>query len=310
MGSDMLENQKLQEYFIQILGENLVKTDAPMSEYTTFRAGGRAKFLLGVKNEEQLKAVIAKLGEVGINTMIIGAGSNILVQDGGFDGAFVKLVGNFANIDARGCEIEAGAGLKLSALSAFARDNSLSGLEFACGIPGSVGGGIFMNAGAYGGEIAQVIKSVKVLTKYGEILKLDNQDIDFSYRNSRFQNTEEIILSAIFSLKIGAEEEISNEMKDLMQRRNTKQPVNMPSAGSFFKRPESGYAGKLIEDAGLKGFGVGDAQVSSLHSGFIVNKGKAKASDIIELMHIVQKTVKDKFDVSLNPEVRIVGRSE
>ncbi|MGP1569770.1 MAG: UDP-N-acetylmuramate dehydrogenase [Eubacteriales bacterium] len=305
----MEKNQKLNEYFVRLLGESAVKTDVPMSEYTTFRAGGNAQFLLLVPDEEKLNAVVKKLVSENVEMMILGVGSNILVRDGGFEGAFVKLSGKFSDIKLSDCEIQVGAGLKISALSAFARDNSLTGLEFACGIPGSVGGGIFMNAGAYGGELADVIKCVQVLNSDGKILNLDRKEIEFSYRNSRFQKTGEIILSAVFSLKTGVKEEISVAMRELMQKRNTKQPVNIPSAGSFFKRPQVGYASKLIEDAGLKGLNVGDAQVSLLHSGFIVNNGSARANDILQLMRIVQETVEEKFDVILDPEVRIVGKN-
>ncbi len=306
----MKKELKLVEYFKKLLGEDGIRVDAPMNEYTTFRAGGKAGFLLIVKNQEQLQAVYRKLFEEKIPIMVLGAGSNILVADEGFDGAFVKLSGEFTNIVLNGCEIEVGAGVKLSALSAFARDNSLKGLEFACGIPGSVGGGIFMNAGAYGSELADVIKSVKVFSGDGKIEILDRSRIEFSYRNSRFQKTEEIVLSAVFSLKEGDFNEISETMKNLMQMRNSKQPVNIPSAGSFFKRPQGGYAGKLIEDAGLKGLSVGDAQVSPLHSGFIVNNGKAAASDILKLMTVVQAEVEKKFAIILEPEIRIVGRRE
>ena len=306
----MKKELKLVEYFKKLLGEDGIRVDAPMNEYTTFRAGGKAGFLLIVKNQEQLQAVYRKLFEEKIPIMVLGAGSNILVTDEGFDGAFVKLSGEFTNIVLNGCEIEVGAGVKLSALSAFARDNSLKGLEFACGIPGSVGGGIFMNAGAYGSELADVIKSVKVFSGDGKIEILDRSRIEFSYRNSRFQKTEEIVLSAVFSLKEGDFNEISETMKNLMQMRNSKQPVNIPSAGSCFKRPQGGYAGKLIEDAGLKGLSVGDAQVSPLHSGFIVNNGKAAASDILKLMTVVQAEVEKKFAVILEPEIRIVGRRE
>lgn len=306
----MSKNQKLIEFFEDILGQENVKLNVPMKEYTTFRAGGNASYLLIANNEEQLKAAFAELAANDVPTMILGAGSNILVRDEGFDGAFVKLSGDFAKISVNDTEIEVGAGLKLSALAAFARDNSLTGLEFACGIPGSVGGGIFMNAGAYGGELADVIKTVRVLAKDGTIKNLKREEIEFSYRNSRFQKTGEIVLSAVFSLEHGVQGDIAAAMKELMQSRNTKQPVSIPSAGSFFKRPQGGYAGKLIEDAGLKGLSVGDAQVSTLHSGFLVNVGSARATDILELMKLVQEAVREKFGVDLHPEVRIVGRSE
>lgn len=306
----MSKNQKLIEFFEDILGQENVKLNVPMKEYTTFRAGGNASYLLIVNNEEQLKAAFAELAANDVPTMILGAGSNILVRDEGFDGAFVKLSGDFAKISINDNEIEVGAGLKLSALAAFARDNSLTGLEFACGIPGSVGGGIFMNAGAYGGELADVIKTVRVLAKDGTINQLERDEMELSYRTSRFQKTGEIVLSAVFSLEHGVQGDIAAAMKELMQSRNTKQPVSIPSAGSFFKRPQGGYAGKLIEDAGLKGLSVGDAQVSTLHSGFLVNVGSAKATDILELMKLVQEAVREKFGVDLHPEVRIVGRSE
>lgn len=301
--------EKLISYFHDILGENSVRSYVSMSEYTTFRAGGNTELLLIVKNEKQLSVVLQKLKEEGVEIMILGAGSNILVRDGGFSGAFVKLSGDFTEIKKNGEEFVAGAGLKLSAACAFARDNSLSGLEFACGIPGSVGGGVFMNAGAYEGQLADIVSKVRLMSKDGkEVFELSNEEMEFSYRNSKVQKSGEVVLSVTFSLKIGEKEEISSKMAELMNRRNTKQPVSIPSAGSFFKRPENGYASKLIEDAGLKGLSVGDAQVSTLHSGFIVNTGKASASDILELMKKVQNIVKEKFDVMLYPEVRIVGK--
>lgn len=305
----MKNKEKLAKYFKDILGEGNVIPDAPMSQYTTFKAGGASEMLLIIGDEEKLSDVLKILEEENITRMLLGVGSNVLVKDGGFDGVFLKLADTFKKVKREGEDIVVGAATKLSTAAAFARDNSLSGMEFACGIPGSMGGGVFMNAGAYDGELCNIIKSVRIISKNGDkIDEISLEEANLSYRYSRFQETGEVILSARLGLKKGNKAEIAEKMQELMNRRNTKQPVKIPSAGSFFKRPSSGYASRLIEEAGLKGKKVGDAQVSPLHSGFIVNNGNASTSEIIQLMQIVQEEVDKKFGIKLYPEVRIVGR--
>ena len=243
-----------------------------------------------------------------MDCLFLGSGSNILIKDSGFSGIVIKLGEGFNEIEVTGEEVKALAGAKLSSVARAALDNSLAGFEFASGIPGSVGGGIFMNAGAYGGELKDIVVSVDAISADGETeYTLTGEELDFGYRHSIFHDSKDIVLSATFKLSKGNKEEIDATMRELMEKRNTKQPVQLPSAGSFFKRPEGHFAGGLIEQAGLKGLSVGKAQVSPLHAGFIVNNGGATATEIIELMHLVQYTVYDKFGVRLEPEVRIIG---
>lgn len=242
--------------------------------------------------------------------MVIGNGSNVLVKDGGYKGAIVKIGEAFSNISVNTSEgsITASPGALLSKIAKVAMENELTGFEFASGIPGSIGGAIFMNAGAYDGEMAHVVEFVKLISKDGTNERiLFSKDLEFGYRHSIIQETEEIVTEVKLKLKKGNISDIKGKMKELAIKRNQKQPVHLPSAGSFFKRPTGYYAGALIEEAGLKGLSVGDAQVSPLHAGFIVNNGKATATEIIQLMHLVQETVKNQTGVILEPEVRIIG---
>ena len=281
--------------------------NACMNEYTSFRAGGKADLLLIPDTEEELRNALSEAKERG-PVLILGNGSDTLFKDGGFRGTVIKPGDGFSEITVLGDRIKAGSAALLSQVAKAAQASSLTGLEEVSGIPGSVGGAVFMNAGAYGGEIKDVLESVKAVSrKTGEIMEIPAEKLDLSYRHSIFTETGDVILSAVFRLKPGKQEEIDEKMRDYTERRNSKQPLKYPSAGSFFKRPEGYFAGKLIQDAGLKGLTVGGAQVSEKHSGFIINTGNATATDIIELMHLVQNTVYDKFGVRLEPEVRIVG---
>ena len=240
--------------------------------------------------------------------MVIGNGSNILVRDEGYKGAIIEVNSRINDIDVIGDEIVADAGAKLSAVAMTAYENDLAGFEFAHGIPGNVGGAVVMNAGAYGGEMKDIVESVTLVKNDGsETISINAADLDLSYRHSILEDTRDVAVTVTLKLKKGNHEEIAGRMAELTKRRNEKQPVQYPSAGSFFKRPAGYFAGKLIQDAGLKGATVGGAQVSDLHSGFIINKGGATATDIIDLMHLVQNTVYDKFGVRLEPEVRIIG---
>lgn len=282
--------------------------NAEMSEYTSFKAGGKADLLLIPDTEEELAEALSIAGEREAGVMILGNGSDTLVKDGGFRGTVIKLGEGFSSISVDGEKLIAGSAALLSQAAKVALENSLTGLECESGIPGSVGGAVFMNAGAYGGEIKDVIESVTYVSRQtGEIKEYQADELDLSYRHSIFTETGDIILKAVFGLKKGDHDEIEAKMKDLTEQRNSKQPLNYPSAGSFFKRPEGHFAGKLIQDAGLKGLAVGGAMVSEKHSGFIINTGGATATDIISLMHLVQNTVFDRFGVKLEPEVRIVG---
>jgi UDP-N-acetylmuramate dehydrogenase len=243
--------------------------------------------------------------------MVIGNGSNLLVRDSGYCGIILRIGAPFQEVCTDdGQRITAGAGVLLSALSKEACDASLAGLEFASGIPGTVGGAVFMNAGAYDGEISRIIESAEILSKDGsETFVLGKEELALSYRHSILQDTGNILLRATFLLEKGDREEIAARIKDLTKRRTEKQPLNYPSAGSFFKRPPGHFAGKLIQDAGLSGLAVGGARISPLHAGFIINTGGATATDIIDLMEIVRGTVFDEFGVMLEPEVRIIGET-
>ena len=280
-----------------------------MSKYTSFRAGGKAAALVEVENKEQLKAVLRFADEENIPHLLIGNGSNTLFKDSGYQGLVIKL-GDYFNYLAEESDtrLRIGASMLLSTAAKMALEESLTGMEFASGIPGSIGGAIFMNAGAYGGEMKDIVASVHAVSPDGRDEKdFTNEEMQFGYRSSILQQNGWIATDVIFNLTTGNKEEIAAQMKDLNARRNAKQPVNYPSAGSTFKRPEGYFAGKLIEDAGLKGLTVGGAQVSTLHSGFVINKGGASATDILQLIALVQNTVYDKFGVMLEPEVRIIG---
>lgn len=289
-----------------------VKENEPMKKHVSFKAGGNADCLVIPDDRQQLVQVINLLRDSGEDFLLMGNGSNLLITDGGYKGVIIKIEGpGFSDISVEGTVVKAGAGALLSQVAKAAAKESLTGFEFASGIPGSVGGGLFMNAGAYGGEMKDIVQSAEVLdTDTGEVITVPVSEMDLGYRRSAFMKGDRIVLKVTYELEHGDQAEIESTMKDLMERRNSKQPVNFPSAGSFFKRPEGYFAGKLIQDAGLKGLQCGGAQVSELHAGFVINRGDATASDIIELMHIVQNVVYDKFGVALEPEVRIIGEPE
>ena len=292
----------------QIVSADNLLINEPMSRHTTFRIGGPACLFLRPENQEQLKKVMDLVRRLGIEYFVLGNGSNLLVSDEGYDGVIISL-SKFNKVELKGSnQIYVEAGAMNSTIASFARDNSLTGYEFAAGIPGTIGGAMIMNAGAYGGEMAQVVTEVTVLSPEGEIMVLDNNTMEFGYRTSAIKNKGFIVLSVLLTLKRGKEEEITAQMKELAEKRRDKQPLEYPSAGSTFKRPEGYFAGKLIEDAGLRGFSVGDAQVSEKHCGFVVNKGNATSFEIYDLIKHVQKTVYDKFNVKLEPEVILLGK--
>ena len=290
-----------------LLKDERVLINEKLDRHITFKVGGPAKALLMVETVEELKAVLKLLNEEHEEYFILGNGSNLLVSDKGYDGYVIKLSGEFLNVSLDGDCVVAGAGVLLSKVCTFARDNELTGLEFAYGIPGTVGGAMVMNAGAYGGEMKDVTESVTLLCR-GEIVTYTCEEMQFGYRDSIIKHEDCIALETRFKLQKGAKEEIIAAMADYMDRRRSKQPLEYPSAGSTFKRPEGAFAGKLIEDAGLKGFRVGGACVSPKHAGFVVNDQNGTAADIDELMKQVAQKVKDNSGYDLQPEVIRIGK--
>ena len=295
---------------LEILQQNNINytTDEPMSSHTTFKIGGSADFFITVNSDMELSCVVNVCKESGIPYLILGNGSNLLVSDDGIEGAVITLGGDFKDISVDGEIITAGAGVKLSRLCTTALDNSLGGLEFAYGIPGSVGGAVFMNAGAYGGEMKDVLLSVTALTPQGEIKEFSADELELGYRTSIFKTNGSIILYSKYKLHKDSQDDIRARMDDFMNRRKTKQPLEYPSAGSVFKRPEGAFAGTLIEQCGLKGRTVGGAQVSEKHAGFIINIGGATCSDVMDLVKLVQDTVKAETGYVLEREIIRTGR--
>lgn len=281
--------------------------DAPMREHTTFQIGGPADCLLKPASMEETQQILRLVKEYELPLTFVGNGSNMLVSDKGIRGVVVNFADTFNAIRVEGTKMTVGAGALLKDIAEAAAQHSLAGLEFACGIPGSIGGAVFMNAGAYGGETKSVVKAVRAVTRDGEVKTYSLDDLELGYRHSIFQTNGEAIVEVELELTPGSEEEIRASIADFTQRRESKQPLEMPSAGSTFKRPEGYFAGTLIDQTGLKGLSVGGAQVSTKHAGFVVNKGGATAADVINLIHEVQKRVKEAHGVELQPEVRLIG---
>ncbi len=296
----------LAQRLCQIAGDGNVRTAEPLSEHTTFEIGGPAALFVTPGDAQEMRDCIALCRETEAPFFVLGAGSNLLVSDDGFDGVIIALSG-MDGIAVDGCEMTCQAGVLLKDASEKACELGLSGLEFACGIPGTVGGACFMNAGAYGGCMADVLKEVTVITADGEIETLGVDVLDLGYRHSRIADEGMLVVSATFTLVPGDAAEIRAKMDDLTEQRTSKQPLELPSAGSTFKRPEGYFAGKLISDAGLKGFQLGGAAVSSKHAGFVVNVGGATAADVCALIAHVQDEVERQFGVRLEPEVRMLG---
>lgn len=288
------------------LPELEIREREPMRVHTTFRIGGEADVFISPKAEE-LEAVLAIAKEEQVPVTVIGNGSNLLVSDGGIRGLVVEIGAGMSLVSLEGNLLTAEAGALLSKVAGVAASAGLGGMEFAAGIPGSVGGAVTMNAGAYGGEMKDILKSVKVLTRDGQRKTLSVEELELGYRHSCIPEKDYIVVEAQFSLSEKPEEEIRSLMAELSGRRREKQPLEYPSAGSTFKRPEGYFAGKLIMDAGLRGYTVGGAQVSEKHCGFVINRGNATAADVKKLMEDVQKKVYEKFGVTLEPEVKIIG---
>lgn len=289
-----------------VAAENIL-LEEPMHKHTTFRVGGPAEVFVTVENKEQLEKIIKYLNLVERRYFILGNGSNLLVGDKGYRGVIIRLGGEFNTLKTEGTLLTAGASVLLSAAARAAMENGLTGMEFASGIPGSIGGGVKMNAGAYDGEMRQIVESVQVMYKDGSILDLDNETMEFGYRNSVIKNRPYVVLQVSLRLQPGNREEILARMNELAARRKEKQPLEFASAGSTFKRPEGYFAGKLIMDSGLRGARIGGAQISEKHCGFVINDGTATAADIAELIQEVSETVKEKFGVTLEPEVILLG---
>ena len=300
-------NQNFYDKLNNVIAKDSILIDEPMSRHTTFRVGGPADFFVTPKAKEEVRDVIRICKEAGMPYYIIGNGSNLLVSDAGYRGVIVQIYKEMNEVKVEGDLVKAQAGALLSGIAAKALGAELSGFEFASGIPGTIGGACVMNAGAYGGEMKDVLESVTVLTGEGKIIELGRNELELGYRTSVIAKKGYIVLGAVLKLERGDGEKIKTYMDELKEKRVTKQPLEYPSAGSTFKRPEGYFAGKLIEDAGLRGFQVGGAQVSEKHCGFVINRDHAKAADIMELMRQVQIRVKENSGVDLEPEVKRLG---
>ncbi|MDD7220366.1 MAG: UDP-N-acetylmuramate dehydrogenase [Clostridia bacterium] len=300
-------DQNITEIFIELLGKDRVHVNEPMSRHTSFRIGGPADYFLQPSDTEQIKKILDICRENKLPFFVLGNGSNLLVSDTGFSGVIIQLFHNFERIIVEDTLIRAQAGALLSGIAVAARDHSLTGFEFAGGIPGTLGGAVVMNAGAYGGEMKHVLKEATVMTQSGEIIIIPADKLNMGYRTSVIKEAGYIVLDAVLSLQKGDQKEIRAKMKELTDLRVSKQPLEYPSAGSTFKRPEGYFAGKLIMDAGLRGYQVGGAQISEKHCGFVINKGNATASDVLRLIEDVKNRVYEQFGVNLEPEVKFLG---
>lgn len=300
--------QKFYEKLSKIVRKEQILEKEPMKKHTTFRIGGPAEYLILPQTTEEIADVIKLCRQEEIPWYIVGNGSNLLVADEGVRGVVIQLLRNFNQIQVEGCQIRMQAGAQNAAVAKRALDASLTGFEFAAGIPGTIGGAVVMNAGAYGGEMKDILKEVTVLDPNGMIRTIPAEELELGYRTSIIARKGYVVLEAVIVLKTGDPKEIKAAMDELKEKRVTKQPLEYPSAGSTFKRPEGYFAGKLIMDAGLRGFSVGGAQISEKHCGFVINKGNATAKDVTELMDETKKIVMEKFGVALEPEVKRLGQ--
>ena len=296
------------EQLKEVLEEDQVLVNEPMCRHTTFRIGGPADIFVITKTTEDIAHVCSIAKKEKLPLFVLGNGSNLLVADQGMDGIVLQIYKNFSGIEVSGNELTIQAGTLLSTAAKAAQTEELTGFEFAGGIPGTFGGAVVMNAGAYGGEMVQVLKEVDVLTPEGEVKTIPAQDLELGYRTSNILKNGYVVLSGTIALEKGDPEQIKALMDKYSAARRTKQPLELPSAGSTFKRPAGYFAGKLIQDAGLRGYQVGGARVSDKHCGFVVNQDHATAADVMQLIGDVQRIVKEKFDVVLEPEVKRVGR--
>ena len=290
-----------------MIDETRIYKEEPMKKHTTFRVGGNADYFIVPKTIEEVKNVVALCKETDMPYYILGNGCNLLVSDKGYRGVIIQIYKEMNEICIEGDQIKVQAGALLSKIGSAALEASLTGFEFASGIPGTIGGAVVMNAGAYGGEMKDVLEEVTALTPEGEAIVLRKEELELGYRTSIIAKKDYIVLEAKLKLEKGEKDAIKGRMDELKLQRTTKQPLEYPSAGSTFKRPEGYFAGKLIQDAGLRGFQVGGAQVSEKHCGFVINKDHATAADVWELMCQVRAIVKEKFGVELEPEVKRLG---
>lgn len=300
-------SKAVMEALMDMVPKENIHIEEPLANHTTFRVGGPTDCLVEIESTEQLRKIQKYLRLIEEPYTILGNGSNLLVGDGGYRGIVLQIGNKMADIRVDGNTITAQAGALLSKTAKVALEHGLAGLEFASGIPGSIGGAVVMNAGAYGGEMKQVITSVTVLDQEGEELVLDNETMEFGYRTSVIKHRPFLVTEVTFELTPGDPKVIKSTMDDLATRRREKQPLEYPSAGSTFKRPEGHYAGQLIMEAGLRGFQIGGARVSDKHCGFVINTGTASAADVLDVIRHVQQTVKEKFDVDLETEVIMLG---
>ncbi len=300
-------NHDIYEYIQKIVPPEDVMRNEPLKKHTTFRVGGEAEVLIKISQREQLLRLVPFFKKLEIDFFIIGNGSNVLVSDKGYQGVVLQIGERMDEVSVDGNRITVQAGALMSKTAAIAMDHNLAGMEFASGIPGTVGGGIMMNAGAYGGEMEQITESVLIMDEAGELMELNHDTMEFGYRTSVVKNRPYIVLEAVLGLQPGDAEEIRAKMKRFAAERREKQPLEYPSAGSTFKRPDGHYAGKLIMDAGMRGFRIGGACVSEKHCGFVINRGNATAADILEVIKEVQDRVYERFDVILEQEVVCLG---
>lgn len=307
MGVERMDISRVYQRLIDRIPSERVLVNESMKKHTSFRIGGPADIMVLPTDPQEIRYVIQLCKELSIPFYVMGNGSNLLVRDKGIRGLVMKIASNFSDIKIEGTKVTAQAGVLLSVLSKKTAQHSLKGLEFASGIPGTLGGAVAMNAGAYGGEMKDVVTSVWAMDYSGNDRRLDYDDLKFGYRTSAIQQDKLIVIEVDMQLEEGDKQESMELIAELTRRRREKQPLSYPSAGSTFKRPVGYYAGKLIQDAGLKGLRVGDAQVSDLHAGFIINLGNATAKDVLELIHIVKEKVKSEFNVDMQPEIKIIG---
>ncbi|MGI6705770.1 MAG: UDP-N-acetylmuramate dehydrogenase [Clostridia bacterium] len=302
-----MDIQELYQKLILEIPQEAIFQNESMKKHTSFRIGGPADILLIPSDVKEIQYAIQLCKDMNIPHFIMGNGSNLLVRDKGIRGLVIKISERYKEIKVEGTRIHAQAGILLSSLSCISIQSSLAGLEFCSGIPGTLGGAVTMNAGAYGGEMKNVVSSVTVLDENNQIKRIDHEELDFGYRSSVIQKKGYVVLEVDLDLKPGDMETSKKIVEDLTRRRREKQPISYPSAGSAFKRPVGYYAGKLIQDCGLKGMRIGDAQISELHAGFIINLGNATAADVITLIELVRDKIKTKYGVEMHPEMKIVG---
>ena len=302
----MLEQEDILQDLKSLIPEDIIKVNEPLKRYTYTETGGNADFYLSPTKNEDVQAIVRYAKEKDIPVTYLGNGSNIIIREGGIRGIVISLL-SLNHINVSDDAIIAGSGSAIIDVSRAARDHVLTGLEFACGIPGSVGGAVYMNAGAYGGEIKDCIDYALCVNEEGDLIQFTNKELELDYRNSIVQKQHLVVLEAAFTLEPGKLDEIQAKMDDLTERRESKQPLEYPSCGSVFQRPPGHFAGKLIQDSDLQGYRVGGVEVSKKHAGFMVNVDNGTATDYEDLIHHVQKVVKEKFDVELHREVRIIG---